>query len=135
MKLEQLVYVSRATAPPVTQEGLAEIVAQSRRHNPRNNITGALAATPTGFLQLLEGSPGSLDVLILKLMLDPRHHDLVFVDRAAIAERSFNVWAMVAPDFSASGQRRLDALLAQDGPTMRDFEILLLEMVAGEPLA
>lgn len=130
IKLEQLVYVSTATAPAISIFDVSHILADSMRNNPANNITGALAFTETRFIQALEGSSGSLDVLILKLTIDPRHHDLIFIDRAPLAERAFPDWSMIAPDFSPDGKARLAALLADEIKSMSDFQQLLLDMCA-----
>ena len=130
MKLEQLVYVSTATAPVISALDIADILAVSLRHNPANNITGALAFTETRFMQLLEGSHGSLDVLILKLMIDPRHRDLVFIDRVSIEARAFGPWSMVTPAFTPSGQLRLAELLDNENKPIGDFQQLLLDMIA-----
>ncbi len=130
MKLEQLAYVSTATAPTVSSVDVANILAASLRNDPGNNITGALAFTETRFVQLLEGSHGSLDVLILKLMIDTRHRDLIFIDRAPIAARAFASWSMVAPDFTPSGRGRLAQLVANEAKSMADLRRLPLDMVA-----
>lgn len=130
MKLEQLVYISTATAPIRSILNVSDIVREAQRHNPANNITGALAFTETRFVQILEGSHGSLDVLILKLMIDPRHRDLIFIDRAPIEARSFEDWSMVAPAFTSSGKQRLAEFVESENRPMVDFQRLLLDMVA-----
>jgi hypothetical protein len=130
MKLEKLVYLSTATAPTISVTDIADILAVALRHNPANNITGALAFTGTRFMQLLEGSHGSLDVLILKLMIDPRHRDLIFIDRVPIEARSFGNWSMVTPRFTPLGQVRLAELVTNENKPLADFEQLLLDMIA-----
>jgi hypothetical protein len=130
MKLEQLAYVSTATAPGISSADVADILAASLRNNPANNITGALAFTDTRYLQLLEGSHGSLDVLILKLMIDTRHRDLIFIDRAPISERSFATWSMAVPAVTPFGKERLDDFVAGEMKPMADFQRLLLDLVA-----
>jgi hypothetical protein len=134
MNLEQLVYISTATAPngPITD--ISDIVREAKRHNPANNVTGALAFTESRFVQILEGSHGSLDVLILKLMIDPRHRDLIFIDRAKIRTRSFGAWSMASPALTSSGELRLARFLANEDRPMNDFRQLLLDMVAEQPV-
>ena len=121
MRLEQLVYVSTATDPARAVMDVSDILEQSVRNNPANNITGALAFTPTRFVQILEGSVSSLDVLLLKLMIDTRHSDLVIVDRIPIQTRSFDAWCMLAPAFTPSGRDRLDVLVAKRHAADRPF--------------
>ena len=111
MKLEHLVYVSVSTAQPPLEALIAEIQTESVRNNAPNNLTGVLTWTGTRFIQILEGSPGSLDVLLLKLICDPRHHDMDVMDRRPIRERSFGRWAMIAPETTPVGRQRLGDLL------------------------
>ena len=108
---------------------VSDILQEAVRHNPANNITGALAFTETRFVQLLEGSAGSIDELLLRLMMDPRHSDLVVVDRIAIATRSFADWVMIAPVFTPSGQDRLEALVENAMLPIDHFRLLLLDMI------
>ncbi|CAN5302065.1 hypothetical protein BH09PSE1_BH09PSE1_03960 [soil metagenome] len=130
MRLEQLVYVSTATEPARSAIEVSDILEQSVRNNPANNITGALAFTPTRFVQLLEGSVSSLDVLLLKLFIDPRHSNLVIIGRIPIKARSFDAWSMLAPVFTPSGRERLETLIANALLPIEDFRSLLLDMVA-----
>lgn len=134
MNLEQLVYISTATAPTGPITDISDIVGEAKRHNPANNVTGALAFTESRFVQILEGSHGSLDVLILKLMIDPRHRDLIFIDRAKIRTRSFGAWSMASPPLTSSGELRLARFLANEDRPMNDFRQLLLDMVAEQPV-
>lgn len=134
MNLEQLVYISTATAPTGPITDISDIVREAKRHNPANNVTGALAFTESRFVQILEGSHGSLDVLILKLMIDPRHRDLIFIDRAKIRTRSFGAWSMASPTLTSSGELRLARFLANEDRPMNDFRQLLLDMVAEQPV-
>jgi len=135
MTLEQLVYVSTSTNPLRSVMDVSDILEQSVRHNPANNITGALAFTETRFVQLLEGTHGSLDVLLLKLMIDPRHSDLIIIDRLPIRNRSFSAWSMLAPVFTPSGQERLARLVEDAMLPVEDFRLLLLDMISEQTKA
>ncbi|MGV9010036.1 BLUF domain-containing protein [Brevundimonas sp.] len=135
MALEQLVYISRSTSPPCAARLVAEIAAEALRHNPPNNITGALAFTDTHFVQILEGSVSSLDVLLLRLMLDARHTDLEVLDRISIADRSFLGWAMIAPVMTPVGYRQLVQLIADDNRSVAAFRDLLLTLCASHMVA
>ncbi|ADL00510.1 BLUF domain-containing protein [Brevundimonas subvibrioides] len=132
--LEQLVYVSTSAVPLRSIMDVSDILEESARHNPANNITGALAFTQTRFVQLLEGSAGSIDVLLLRLMIDPRHADLVVIDRIPVETRSFPDWHMISPLFTPSGQARLDVLVANEMLPIEAFRLLLLEMIAEQAL-
>ena len=52
--LSHVVYVSTASEP-MDDEDLAELLAQSRERNARNDITGMLLYKDSRFIQLLEG--------------------------------------------------------------------------------
>ncbi|CAN5174021.1 hypothetical protein BH10PSE1_BH10PSE1_12320 [soil metagenome] len=135
MRLEQLVYVSTATEPVRSVMDVSDILEQSVRNNPANNVTGALAFTETRFVQLLEGSVSSLDVLLLKLMLDPRHRALTIIDRVPIKARSFDRWSMLSPVFTSAGRDRLESLVAQAMLPVDHFRLLLLDMIAEQSAA
>ncbi len=129
MLLERLAYVSHSTEPAESLMAVSDILEQSVRNNRGNNITGALAFTPSRFAQVLEGSHGSLDVLLLKLAMDPRHHDMIVVDRLPIERRLFSDWAMIAPVFTPHGRARLATLVAGETPSMSALTELIFEMV------
>ena len=131
--IEQLVYISRAASPDGCEADVLDILAQSRRHNPANNITGALAVTSTHFVQILEGTPGSLDVLLLKLLLDDRHVDIEVLDRAPVTERAFGQWAMVAPAMPPESHRRLALLVESGCRSAAAYRTLLLDHCATGP--
>lgn len=120
--------MSAPRRPPCVRS--SDILEASVRNNPANNITGALAFTTTRFVQLLEGSVSSLDVLLLKLMIDTRHSDLVIVDRIPIKARSFNAWSMLSPTFTPSGRVRLETLVANAMLPIEHFRLLLIDMIA-----
>jgi hypothetical protein len=135
MPLEQLVYISRSTAPPSSAQLAAEITAEAVRHNPANGITGALAFTDTHFVQILEGSVGSLDVLVLRLLLDPRHTGLEVLDRIRITDRSFAGWAMIAAAMTPASYRQLIQLVADDERSMAPYRSLLLTLCSSQMTA
>lgn len=129
MILERLAYVSRSTGPAAPLMQASDILEQSVRNNRANSITGALTFTPSSFAQVLEGTRGSLDVLMLRLTMDTRHQDMTIVDRAPVPHRLFADWAMVAPTLTPLGQARLTAMMADEMPSMEDLTELMLEML------
>lgn len=98
-ELQRLVYASRATFPPSRTAGtieveVARILMQSRRHNPRNGLVGALYYSDGHFFQVLEGPAAAVDALYSRLHDDPRHRDLLLLIRQRVASMSFSGWAM-----------------------------------------
>lgn len=132
MQLEQLVYVSRSVVPLTSLMEVSDILEQSTRNNPGNNITGALGFTETHFIQILEGSHSSLDVLLLKLLIDERHTYMEILDREPILRRSFAAWAMISPKVNPAGQRQLTALLADDSRSVHRYRDTMLDLCAGQ---
>src|SRR5690606_42164505 len=96
--LDQLVYCSRSRLAP-DDEGAAvlDIVHVAAFLNARNGITGALTLQDGVFVQILEGSPSALDILMLHLHFDERHEDIEVLVRDTIERRSFAAWGMTAP--------------------------------------
>lgn len=135
MQLEQLVYVSRSVVPLASDIEVSDILEQSTRNNPANNVTGALGFTETHFIQILEGSHSSLDVLLLKLLIDDRHTDVDVLDREPIKMRSFGAWAMISPKVSSTCQRQLIALLADDERSILRYRDTMLDLCADQMIA
>ena len=135
MPLERLTYVSHSAEPAESVMAVSDILEQSIRNNRGNNITGALAFTPSRFVQVLEGSHGSLDVLLLKLAMDPRHYDMIVLDRIPIQHRLFSDWSMIAPVFTPQGQVRLASMVASQHPPFGAVNELIYEMCAEQTSA
>ena len=135
MHLEHLVYISRAASPAVSVMSISGILEQSVRHNVANDITGALAFTDTHFVQILEGSHSSLDVLLLRLLLDDRHTGLEILDRQPIGDRSFGDWSMISPNVTPMGQRSLVQLIADDCRGVPSYLALILELCSEQMTA
>ena len=96
--LEQLVYFSRSRlAREDEAKAIADIVDVAAYLNARNGISGALTLQDGVFVQILEGSPSALDILMLHLHFDERHEDIEIVARGRIERRAFPAWGMTAP--------------------------------------
>lgn len=135
MQLEQLVYVSRSVEPLASAIEVSDILEQSTRNNSANNVTGALGFTETHFIQILEGSHSSLDVLLLKLLIDDRHTDVDVLDREPIKKRSFGAWAMISPKVNSTCQHQLIALLADDERSILRYRDTMLDLCADQMIA
>ena len=116
MAHEHLAYLSKA-APGLTEEDVGEILAASRRNNPKQRITGHLQCHAGYFFQVLEGPADSLDDLVARLMRDSRHSSLRVLFREKTTRRTFANWSMgFGPCEKASGSsptpNRLHALIS-----------------------
>jgi hypothetical protein len=98
--LVRLVYASRAAAP--IQEGVVDsILAQSRKNNPQEGITGVLCICQSGvFMQVLEGGRDAVNRLYARVIADPRHQDVTLLAYGEITARRFAGWRMGRVDLS-----------------------------------
>ena len=88
-----IVYFSTAPQKLETEE-LDAILAQSRRNNERDGITGMLLYVDGNFVQAVEGEEHALYQLLDRLAKDPRHAEITVVARYPIQERQFPDWSM-----------------------------------------
>lgn len=95
MSLISLLYISTSTltADDAAHE-VVRIVTTSRAFNATVDITGALLFTGTHFAQILEGGEDAVDALLAKLHDDPRHRDILVVQRGPVAMRRCSSWNM-----------------------------------------
>ena len=115
--LKRLIYTSRATR----EFSLPEHEAMRRdfaRRNRDRDVTGALVTVGSRFLQVLEGSPATLDSLLEVIRADDRHEGLVVVYEETTGARRFAAWRMAlitlertvdSPDQNAGLRRLLEA--------------------------
>src|SRR5690606_27994229 len=114
--LEQLVYFSRSRlAREDEAKAIADIVDVAAYLNARNGISGALTLQDGVFVQILEGSPSALDILMLHLHFDERHEDSEVLVRDTIERRSDAAWGLTAATPRQAGAlRHLIAARSQD---------------------
>jgi hypothetical protein len=91
MREGSLLYVSRRVA---TDKDVREIVAVSRTRNAQLHVTGALVASRSRFVQILEGPRTGVDTLMESIRRDPRHADVDVLLYDDIRERRFPGWSL-----------------------------------------
>jgi hypothetical protein len=92
--LVTFVYCSRA-AEGVDDVEVGRIVASAQRRNLACGITGVLVFGSGVFFQWIEGPPAQIENLIASLHGDPRHYDVVSLDRSEEnRERLYPDWEM-----------------------------------------
>jgi hypothetical protein len=92
--LETFVYCSRA-ADGVDDDVVGRIIENAQRRNADRGITGVLVFGSGVFFQWIEGDPAAMAALIASLHGDPRHHDIVPLDRTVEKrERLYPNWEM-----------------------------------------
>lgn len=101
----RLIYKSRSVTP-VGWDLIHEILDPSEENNRRAGITGALVASKTHFLQVLEGAESDVLETFDRIKQDERHAQInVFSQRAAL-QRLFPSWAMLDIGVFAFSQKR-----------------------------
>lgn len=98
ISLVRLVYRSRSTLNPEDVDALDNIFKSSVRNNMYNNVSGCLANPSGQFVQVIEGHASAIDTLMEKLIVDPRHTDVVVLARWSTPARIFSRWAMARPN-------------------------------------
>lgn len=92
--LDTFVYCSRA-AEGVDDAEVSRIIQLSQRRNVARDITGVLVFGSGVFFQWIEGPPAQVEKLIASLHGDPRHYDIVTLDRSVEKrERLYPNWEM-----------------------------------------
>jgi hypothetical protein len=92
MDLIQLIYTSQ---PFGFDEGMLRgILADARRCNKRDDITGALICRADVYLQLIEGPKAAIDATFSRIAKDNRHLGVVSLSYTPVAARLFPLWSM-----------------------------------------
>ncbi|MBI3228975.1 MAG: BLUF domain-containing protein [Burkholderiales bacterium] len=91
--LVRLLYASRVVGS-MAQPLIDDVLSKARKNNPVLGVTGVLCFGGDIFLQVLEGGRDEVNALYNKILLDPRHKDVVLLEYGEIAERHFNNWTM-----------------------------------------
>ncbi len=130
--LETFVYCSRA-AEGVDDAEVDRMVAWSQRRNVARDITGVLVFGSGVFFQWIEGPPAQVKDLIASLHSDPRHYDIVSLDRSVEQrERIYPNWQMElvgADDILAVLQDALEA--AEDENNIAALRRILAHVSSG----
>ena len=112
--IRQLVYrsISANTGPALIQD-MADILAVSRTNNGIEGISGILLAGGGRFIQVLEGSSESVELVFSWIQADRRHSDLTIVNDDLVERRAFGSWTMANLDHDDREQVafRLDRFL------------------------
>jgi len=96
-ELKRVIYVSEKT--DVSDSTLKDIIASSKKNNPKEDVTGCLLSGSNSFLQLLEGPAEFINTLYSKISLDNRHKRVTTLFDEKIDERLFLSWSMKLAPF------------------------------------
>ncbi|MAD44122.1 MAG: blue light sensor protein [Oceanospirillaceae bacterium] len=96
-QLIRFVYASRSVHTPANgavDPVVGSILAQSRRNNPREQISGVLFFGDGYFFQCLEGEESKVIATFNRILKDDRHQDARVLMQEEISERLFTDWSM-----------------------------------------
>ncbi len=115
--MQSLLYISRSTIlPGDVEDELNRIIATAVARNSACGLTGALLFTGRHFAQVIEGDSASIDRLMAKISIDPRHDKIRTVARTPLAERLFGDWSMAYFGPSQFVSRQVTRLLSDPSP-------------------
>lgn len=112
MSLISLTYVSFASHS-MTDDELKAILETARNFNGKNDISGMLLFRDDFFIQVLEGNLAVVEPLFAKIEKDPRHQNVLVIEKGAIETRSFSNWSM--------GFNKIDDANVETLPGFNDF--------------
>jgi methanogenic corrinoid protein MtbC1 len=98
--LSKLVYRSRAVHP-LSSSDLYRLSLAAQSRNRAESITGVVLYDKDSFFQWLEGPTEGIERVMRSIHNDPRHTDIVVLDRQSSHTRIFADWSM---KLAASGQ-------------------------------
>ncbi|NKC31656.1 BLUF domain-containing protein [Falsiroseomonas selenitidurans] len=130
--LDTFVYCSRA-AEGVDDAEVDRLIELSQRRNVARDITGVLVFGSGVFFQWIEGPPAQVENLIARLHGDPRHYDIVTLDRSVEKRaRLYPNWEMErvgADDIRAVLQEALES--AEDENNIAALKRILEHLDSG----
>jgi len=96
MSLHRLVYFSTNVIADgdAVAANLKQVLKSSIRNNVAAGITGGLLFNRNYYVQVLEGERPELLRIFTRISVDPRHRDVVFVERKPVNRRIFGAWSM-----------------------------------------
>jgi len=92
-ELRRVVYISQSRRA-FTQLELLNLCAGFAAGNARCQITGVLVLAGNCFLQVIEGSPQAVEVLLRRIQADSRHSDMSLLVDEPLRRRGFGQWNM-----------------------------------------
>ncbi len=122
LNLERVLYTSRARGNSDSLLMQVDILATSQRNNARDDLTGALLIHDGRFLQVLEGAAQALDRLMTRLAGDPRHDDVVVIERKPIPARVFSGWTIASVRVTPALEETLRATVDGAGAPQQTVE-------------
>ena len=94
------------------KETLDDIKTVSLARNSQLDITGLLIATISHFAQVLEGPKCAVDDVMASISVDPRHCQIVILQKIPIETRQFPLWRLATFERETFASLEVTPLLA-----------------------
>ena len=95
MRLERVIYIRECRIDVAeVKAAMTKLVTDARSRNAELAVSGALLFTGTHFVQILEGPPSSIALILSALRKDPRHSNIFIAARHSISAQIFSGWQM-----------------------------------------
>ncbi len=114
----RLVYYSpnrMVGSPDANAKSIQDILAASRRNNPKVGVTGVLMFNAGCFTQVLEGTRDGVEYTFERIQQDRRHGGASVLAYAPTSERRFKRWSMAFVGVTIADDRRYSAIAAESG--------------------
>ncbi|WP_229737240.1 BLUF domain-containing protein [Psychroflexus salis] len=116
----------------LNEKDVEDLLYQVREKNRKLAITGLLLLIQGKFIQYIEGPPEEIDKVYIKIKKDPRHSDLLLLDKGVLEDRLFSDWSMAYRKIKDSEieniigfkDLELDKLFFQDEETRSKHPVL-----------
>lgn len=96
----QIIYTSISTHPRGHVSDL-DILKIAQSVNKDLNVTGFLLRAPNHFVQILEGDPNNVNLIMSRIRKDPNHTSTDEISHRRPTPRAFQNWPMGYADMSA----------------------------------
>ncbi len=135
--LYQLVYVSHSIIKGDEAHYRREIdaiLASARKHNARNNITGALLCNRDYFAQVLEGSHDNVQEVFERIQCDERHEHTTVLRFRPVQRRDFGDWTMAYEGYDSEALHSFNRLTQSSRLKLEELDGLDLVALLQEHL-
>ncbi|TPG56357.1 BLUF domain-containing protein [Sphingomonas glacialis] len=92
-RVRRVIYSSVAVGDD-RKEDRVEILRVSRANNGLDGVSGFLWTDGLSYIQVLEGNPETVTLLLTRIAADPRHRDVRILSDQIDGKKAFSDWAM-----------------------------------------
>ena len=114
---------------PDIPKDFSHILVEARLNNPAQGISGVLFFDQGKFIQVLEGEKDTLDALVAKIKLDPRHTNFKVLIDQPIQKQELADWNMKAFNFSSHSDKNWELLDQLRDAYLDNFKVSSVQII------